>query len=301
MNSIIAGIVVLCVPALVVGLGLFLLYEWIVRCYLSNLLRVFVEKPLFIIPRGQQPEDAEDLRIPTTDGLKLAAAYIKTSAPQRKGVIFFGLEFGANRWSCVPYCEQLLASGYDVFTYEPRNQGESDKQADYDTLQWITDRDVADCKAAMKYLKSRRDAMPQGVGFFGVSKGGSAGIAMAADDTYVRCVLTDGAFATCSVMIPYMRHWFGIFNQTYIIHGLMRGWFYALHRSQGHERRSSRAQRAFHQSGRDDRPISAAALVHDSRRERQLHQTEHGAAAVRAGRRAERVLAGRRREAQPSD
>lgn len=228
MNTTIIGIVLLFVPAILVAIGLTILFEWLCRKYLGSLIRIFVEKPLFIIPRGQRPEDAEDLRIPTSDGLTLAAAYLKTTAPQRKGVILFGLEFGANRWSCVPYCEQLLAAGYDIFTYEPRNQGDSDAQADYEPLQWITDRDVADCSAALSYLKSRHDAVAHGVGFFGVSKGGSAGLAVAADDPYIRCVLTDGAFATYSVMIPYMRHWFSIYNQNYIIHGLVKPWYYGL-------------------------------------------------------------------------
>ena len=44
-------------------------------------------------------------------------------------MILFGLEFGSNRWSCQPYCEHLLAAGYDVFAFETRSQGDSERAA----------------------------------------------------------------------------------------------------------------------------------------------------------------------------
>src|SRR3954463_6617140 len=87
--------------------------------YLDYMVRIFQEKPLFIIPRGQPVPEAEDVRIPTSDGLTLAGCYLKAKGP-RRGVILFGLEFGSNRWSCVQYCDHLLEAGYDVFAFEPR-------------------------------------------------------------------------------------------------------------------------------------------------------------------------------------
>lgn len=207
---------------------MFVGYFIIVRLYLHVVPRIFAEKPLFIIPRGTKPADAEEVELTTQEGLKLKAAYLRHRGARRKGVIFFGLEFGANRWSCVDYVEPLLAAGYDVFTYEPRNQGESDKQPGYEPLQWVTDRDAADCRLALKYLANRPDADPHGIGVYGISKGGSAGIVAAAEEPAVKCVLTDGAFATISTMVPYMRYWFKIYNSHYLLHGLVRPWYYAL-------------------------------------------------------------------------
>ena len=140
---------------------------------MGYLLRIFQEKPLFIVPRGEKPEDADDVSVVADDGLTLRACYLKTTAAERKGVILFGLEFGSNRWSCRQYCEKLIEGGYDVFAVEFRNQGDSDKDSNYEPLQWVTDRDVADLRAAIKYLLSRPDADPKGIGIFGISKGGS--------------------------------------------------------------------------------------------------------------------------------
>jgi fermentation-respiration switch protein FrsA (DUF1100 family) len=195
--------------------------------YLHLVERIFQEKPLFIIPRGQPLSEAEDVRFPSEDGRMLAGCYLKTPHP-RRGVILFGLEFGSTRWSCLAYCEHLVASGFDVFAFEVRNQGDSDAQPSYDPLQWVTDYEVADTRSALAYLKSRPDADSRGIGFFGISKGAGAGLAAAAADPYVRCLVTDGVFATYSTVVPYMRHWFRIYNKQFLTQGLMPSWYYGL-------------------------------------------------------------------------
>jgi pimeloyl-ACP methyl ester carboxylesterase len=210
-----------------VGVALVLLARYIELCvrYRDVIARIFSEKPLFIVPRGQPVPDAEDVRFPSTDGRMLAGCYLKGSG-RRRGVILFGLEFGSNRWSCQPYCEHLLAAGYDVFAFETRSQGDSEREPDYDPLQWVTDFEVRDAKAAVAYLKGRPDADPPGIGFFGISKGAGAGLFAAALDPYVRCCVTDGVFAVYTTLVPYMRHWFRIYNNHVLIIGLIPSWFF---------------------------------------------------------------------------
>jgi dipeptidyl aminopeptidase/acylaminoacyl peptidase len=195
--------------------------------YLHLMVRIFQEKPLFNIPRGQPLGEAEEVRFPTTDGLMLQGCYLAARQP-RRGVILFGLEFGSNRWSCRPYCEHLLEAGFDVFAFESRNQGESDRLSGYEPLQWVTDYEVQDAEAALAYLKERPDADPRGVGFFGISKGAGAGLFAASADPYVRCCVTDGVFGTYTTLVPYMRHWFRIYNNQYNMQGLLPSWYYGL-------------------------------------------------------------------------
>lgn len=204
-------------------------YLYYRRNYVHVITRIFQEKPLFVIPRGEPNADAEDVIIPTESGRTLRGCYLKTPRHERKGVILFGLEFGSNRWSSQSYCERLVAEGYDVFAYEPRNQGDSDKDSDYEPLQWVTDRDLADARAALSYLHSRPDADPFGVGVFGVSKGGSLGLLLAAEDRRVRCVATDGAFATYTTMVPFIRKWVSIYiKRRDWIRTRIPDWFYGL-------------------------------------------------------------------------
>ena len=204
------------------------LYVLLCIKYVDNIVRVFEEKPFFISPRGQPVADADEVHFRNPDGLTLRGCYFRSSGPQRQGVILFGLEFGSHVWSCLPYCETLLSNGFDVFAFEPRSQGESEHQPGYETLQWVTDFEVKDFRTALAYLRARPDADARGVGLFGISKGGSAGLLAAARDPYVRCFVTDGIFATYSTMIPYMRKWIRIYSDRYWIQVLLPTLFYGL-------------------------------------------------------------------------
>lgn len=202
----------LVVKAAVLSVFAWLFYLYVRRRFMPMLTRVFQEKPLFVVPRGEPDDHAEDVRFATADGLMLRGCYLHSKLPDRRGVILFGLEFGSNRWAATQYCNRLRDAGYDVFAFEPRNQGESDSQADYKPLQWATDRDLRDTEAALNYLSARPDADPKGVGLFGVSKGGSVGLVAAANDPRVNCVVTDGAFGTHTTVLPYIYKWASIYS-----------------------------------------------------------------------------------------
>ncbi|MFO0804537.1 MAG: prolyl oligopeptidase family serine peptidase [Gemmataceae bacterium] len=221
------GIAVLLIPPVAIGLFLAALYLLLRWRYVPFLVRIFQEKPLFIIPRGQPVDDAEHVTLTSADGLVLRGSYFKSAAP-RKGVILFGLEYGSDRWAARSYCEKLVAAGFDVFSYEPRNMGESDKDPAYEPLQWVTDKDVSDMKTALQYLKNRPDADEKGVGLFGISKGGSTGFIVASTDPAVKCVATDGAYATYTVVVPYMQRWIKIYSDRHLLQRILPTWFYGL-------------------------------------------------------------------------
>ena len=203
------------------------MYVYLRWKYVPYVARIFQERPLFVIPRGQPAAAAEDVRFRSAGGRVLAGCYLKARGP-RRGVILFGVEFGSNRWSCLPYCEHLLEAGFDVFAYEPRCQGDSDAEPGYEPLQWVTEYEVGDAEAALAYLKGRPDADPRGVGLFGVSKGAGAGLQAAARDPWVRCFVTDGAFATYGTVVPYMRQFYRIYNGQFLLQGLIPSWYYGL-------------------------------------------------------------------------
>src|SRR5262245_61828442 len=137
MAWIMVGVVLMLLPPLAMLALLVGLHIWLRVNYLHNLDRIFLEKPLFIIPRGQPDSTGEDVSFGSTDGLKLRGCYLPATNSPRKGVNLFGLEFGSNRWAAVPACADLRAAGFDVFAYEPRNQGDSDTQLGFEPMQWI--------------------------------------------------------------------------------------------------------------------------------------------------------------------
>ncbi len=227
MASIAIGILILLGPMLLVVMASVGLHYFLCWKYITVISRIFTEKPLFLLPTGDPPVDAEDLTIVTSDGKRLRACYLSARAP-RRGVIWYGLEFGANRWSCVSYCEHLRGAGYDVFAYEPRNQGDSEIDPTYDPLHWLADRDLIDARAAHAYLKQRLEGSSLGVGIFGISKGAGAAIMAANDDNLVRCAVTDGMFGCYTTVVPYMRFWFRIYDKNYMLQGLYPSWYYGL-------------------------------------------------------------------------
>jgi alpha-beta hydrolase superfamily lysophospholipase len=216
----------LSVPTLLAG-WLGGLYFYLRMRYLHLMVRIFQEKPLFVVPRGRPLANAEPVRFLTRDGLLLSGCYLRTARP-RRGVILFGIEFGSNCWSCHAYCEHLVRAGFDVFAFEPRNQGDSERMAGYDPLPWVTTYEIHDTEAAVAYLKSRPDADPEGIGFFGISKGAGAGLFVASRDPYIRCCVTDGVFGTYSTMVPYMRQWFRIYSNFWSLQGVLPSWYYGM-------------------------------------------------------------------------
>ncbi len=204
------------------------LHLYVVRAYLPWVDRIFQERPLFLVPRGQPAPGAEEVTLTTDDGVRLCGCYLPAEARPRKGVILFGLEFGSNRWGCLSYCESLRAAGYDVFAFEMRGQGDSPAQPGYEPLQWVTDFELRDFAAALAYLKGRPDRDPRGVGLFGLSKGGSAGLMAAAADPFVRCCVTDGVFGTRTTMLPYIRQWAVIYIRIKWVTRLLPLWYLVL-------------------------------------------------------------------------
>jgi predicted alpha/beta hydrolase len=205
--------------------GLLGFHFYIVHHYLSVITRIFQEKPLFILPFGQPVPEAEEITLTTPDGLALQGCYLPAAGP-RQGVILFGLEFGSNRWACVPYCGFLRAAGYDIFTFEMRGQGKSPAQKGYEPLQWVTDFEMIDFQTALAYLKTRPDRDPRGIGLFGLSKGGSAGLILAAQDDFIRCFVVDGIFAALNTMVPYMRQWVFIYSELTWLAKVLPTWYF---------------------------------------------------------------------------
>lgn len=183
--------------------------------------RVFEERPLFLPLRLAPEPGGEDVRFRARDGIELGGTYFPANSRERVGVLVFCHEYLSDRWSFLPYTNSLRALGYDVFTFDFRNHGASDSDPNYQPLQWVTDHEVRDLRAALTYLRTRPDSDPAGFGLFGVSRGGSTALLGAARDPGVWGVITDGAFPTSGTMLAYMLRWAEIFVTYNYLHRAM--------------------------------------------------------------------------------
>jgi pimeloyl-ACP methyl ester carboxylesterase len=121
-------------------------------------------------------------------------------------------EFAGDRWAFEDYVGPLLAEGFDVFAFDFCNHGKSDSIAGYEPSQWVTGHEAEDVLAVIDGLAARPDADPQGVALVGVSKGGGAALAAAAERPAVWAVVLDGAYPNHGMVVEYMTKWVGIFS-----------------------------------------------------------------------------------------
>jgi pimeloyl-ACP methyl ester carboxylesterase len=179
----------------------------IIRQYGPPIRRIFEEDPIFVPSEGTAPPLAEPVEFQTPEGLTLRGSYVAAAGGRSKGIVLFCPEFRSDRWSGWAYCEFLQRDGFDIFTFDFRNHGESDKDPAYSPRHWVTNYELDDLKAALCYLKARPGSVQLPLGLFGISRGGGTAIGVAARDRSIRCLVTDGAFPTHSTMLAYMKKW----------------------------------------------------------------------------------------------
>src|SRR5262249_12662581 len=118
-------------PSLAIWLGvalaaivtLFVIYVTIK--YSPLVSRHFETQPPFL-PFGVSPdEQGEPIEFTTEDGLRLCGSYFEGKTREQAGIIVFCHEYLSDRWSYHPYLDYLRDLGFDVFTFDFRNHGES--------------------------------------------------------------------------------------------------------------------------------------------------------------------------------
>lgn len=204
------------------------LFLYVLYTYGPVIGRVFELRPVFL-PLRVTPEDlGEPVTFGTEDGLQLSGSYFAHRNSQRVGLLVYCHEYLSDRWSYLPYLDHLRDIGYDIFTFDFRNHGTSDSVPDYAPLQWATDYEVLDLRAALAYLRTRPDHDQAGFGLVGVSRGGSTALVVGSEERDVWGVVTDGAFPTRGTITAYMFRWAEIFVRSRTLLKLFPGWLYSL-------------------------------------------------------------------------
>jgi len=164
--------------------------------------------------------EGEEVTFETADGLTLTgtlgpAPVEDSSAP----IIVFCHELAASRHSATRHAWFLHEAGFRVFSFDFRGHGDSEHPSGYDPRPWITEYEMLDLRAALRYLRSREDLAGLPMGLFGVSRGGVAAIVASTADPSVSAVVTDGAFSTSHTLDSYLRRWAPFFVDSPLLLG----------------------------------------------------------------------------------
>ena len=140
------------------------------------------------------------------DGQLLRGSLVHHRSPgPRRGIVVFCHEFRGDRHSAAPYITGLLERGFDVFSFDFRNHGQSSRMSGYDPRAWTTEHEVSDVLGAVAFVRSQKDADPRGVALMGLSRGGSAALTAAGRCDGIWGVVTDGAFVSHWVTASTIR------------------------------------------------------------------------------------------------
>ncbi|MDZ7615428.1 MAG: alpha/beta hydrolase [Patescibacteria group bacterium] len=197
--------------ALIGAAGLVALLLWMV--YAPIVARSFSDPPWFPPRRGEitpddYPEgvfDAERVSFETTDGVRLAGTCLPTLAADRKGVVIFCHEYRGSQAIALAFTSGLRDAGFDVLAFDFRDHGESQKTMPHGPLPWATEDEAADISAAIDFCCRRDSRLAGRIVLFGLSRGASAALCVAAADSRVQATILDSICPTERVQLHLIR------------------------------------------------------------------------------------------------
>jgi pimeloyl-ACP methyl ester carboxylesterase len=126
----------------------------------------------------------EDVAMPAEGGVLLRGWYV----PSRNGAAIIALHGSdGNREQLLWHAQALAEKGYGVLLFDLRAHGQSDG-----TVFPVTDASP-DVRAAVAYLRSRKEVDPQRIGALGLSLGAHVILQAAAQDPSLQALVADGA------------------------------------------------------------------------------------------------------------
>lgn len=179
--------------------------------YAFIILPIFERIPPFGVHPVDPHPDAEEIFFQNAHGLTLRGSLYQHQKQPSRGLILFCPELAGSHWSVMSYCEGLWNAGFDLIAFDFRNQGESDFQAGYEPLHWLTEFELNDTLSAIDYIKSRDDLRNLPLGVMGISRGGTAAMAVAARCPEIECVACEGSYVTNDLFLHFALRWAALY------------------------------------------------------------------------------------------
>jgi len=167
-----------------------------------RICRLFENVPLFGAVTSNQSTSAETLSIPVNSQCSLKACLHRPAADV-SGLVVFCPELHGDRWTALNYCRALLDAGFYVLAFEFRNHDDDLLQIDTPS-HWVTETEIDDIAAVLKFVLTDPDLADLPLGLFGVSRGGAAAIVAACRYPQIQSIVTDGAYSTMGMLRSFI-------------------------------------------------------------------------------------------------
>lgn len=182
------------------GIAAVVVCDQIFRGYVTpRICDIFENVPPFNVVTECALETVEKVSIVTTDGVNLSGSLLNGNLNNPKGLVLFLPELRGNHWMAKRYCSALIDHGYMVLSVDFRSQGESASLPGYTPIHWVTEFEMMDVDAMMRFIQSRPSLNSLPLLVYGVSRGGVAALISACRYSGVCGVIADSAFGTLSM------------------------------------------------------------------------------------------------------
>ena len=198
--------------------------------YIRLIVNLFLGVQIRMVPEEEMFAKGERLMFAARDGVRLSGILVppRGTAVKPLGTVVFSHEFGSNKNSCLRYADFLLDTGFQIFAFDYRNHGDSDKLESYEPRHWFTEHEVSDLDAALDFIESRDQTQRGKIALFGISRGAATSLYVGSRRSSVFAVLSDSAFSTYRTLVDYERKWISIFAKRRFFYRRLPGFVYSV-------------------------------------------------------------------------
>jgi pimeloyl-ACP methyl ester carboxylesterase len=193
---------------LLASLAILFIVNLVVHFVYARLALAYFEgsPPFHVVPSDPDPL-AEPMEFRNRDGVTLRGVVVPQTESAPRGVLVFCPETLADFWSYQQYVPAARDAGFDIVSFDFRNEGLSDAQPGYAPNHWATTRELDDLTSVLDQLRSipRYSQLP--LVLHGVSRGGTVALQVAAQRDDVAGVIPQGAFACRPLSFHYSKKW----------------------------------------------------------------------------------------------
>ncbi|QDT45339.1 esterase [Gimesia alba] len=162
---------------------------------------------LTTLPENDESIKIEAVSFPTSNGLTLRGFLATPENCDPHRLILFCHPFKSTGKIALFQCRGLLDAGFAVFTFDFRNHGESDTDPHYDSIHWLSNHEISDVEAAIRYIRQQPQLNQLPLGLFGMSRGAGAALAVAAQSPEIQFVACEGAFLNEELFLDHAIRW----------------------------------------------------------------------------------------------